>query len=452
MTQTEKQFKILELVADYITTKHAEKKWTAGKDWVQYAGPFYDSTEYVEAVKSLLGEWLVLGNAAIEFERRFPKLMNRKYGVVTNSGSSANLLMVAALKSKRLWNLKDGNIVTPVAGFPTTVNPIIQLGFKPLFLDIELETLNLDVNALEAATDDFSAVHGVSPAALIFSHVLGNPPNMKRVMEIAKRSNMVVLEDCCDALGSTYDGIPLGSFGDLSSYSFYPAHHLSLAEGGFVVCNTFEQETVVRSLREWGRSCYCVGKAANLSIKGTCGCRFKNWIPAFPDEIFDHKYVYEEIGYNLKPIEMQCAMGLAQLDKLPAIIDLRKQNYQRLFEIFKPYEEFFILPKAREHADVSWFAFPLTIKDGAPFKRSEFCRFLEDRKIQTRNYFGGNLLLQPAYADLAKEWGTYDDVKKAFPNATKVTVDTFFLGTSPVIQKEQTTYIQEVVNEFFKKK
>jgi CDP-6-deoxy-D-xylo-4-hexulose-3-dehydrase len=436
---------ILDLVDKHFSEKRAAKTWTPGKDWVQYSGPYFNSEEYIAAVSVLLDEWLVLGNSALEFEKRFPLLVNRSYGVVTNSGSSSNLLMIAALKSKRLWGLRKGHIVTPVAGFPTTLNPMLQLGFQPAFVDIELNTLNLNPVQADTAADMWQA------KGIMFAHVLGNPPEMDAIMDVVKTHKLVFLEDCCDALGSTYKNRPLGSFGHMSSYSFYPAHHITMGEGGFVVCSTQEQEKVVRSLREWGRGCYCVGKAANLSTKGTCGCRFKNWLPAFPDEIFDHKYVYEEIGYNLKPIELQCAMGLAQLDKLDEIRRKRIENFNTLNEIFKPYEEHFILPKATEGADVSWFAFPLTIKDAAPFKRSEFCRYLEDKKIQTRNYFGGNLLLQPAYSDLATAYGGYDKIKKLFPNATKATTDTFFLGTSPVISKEQTTYIQEVVNTFFKK-
>jgi CDP-6-deoxy-D-xylo-4-hexulose-3-dehydrase len=447
-TAAELKTEILNLVADHYRAKEDAKTWTPGKDWVQYAGPFYDANEPINAIETILDGWLVLGNSAVQFEKKFPKLVGRTNGVVTNSGSSSNLLMISALQSKRLWNLpKKSKIITPVAGFPTTVNPIIQLGLKPIFVDIELETLNLDLNQTS-----YRVMRESDIKAIVFAHVLGNPPNMDKVMQIVTENNLIYLEDCCDALGSTYKDKPLGSFGQLSSYSFYPAHHITMGEGGFIVCSTYEQEKVIRSLREWGRGCYCVGKAANLSIKGSCGCRFKNWLPAFPDEIFDHKYVYEEIGYNLKPIEAQCAMGLAQIDKLPIITERRKENFKTLYKIFKPFENFFILPKATEGADVSWFAFPLTIKDGAPFKRSQFCGFLEERKIQTRNYFGGNLLLQPAYSELAEElYGGIENVKKAFPHATKATTDTFFLGTSPVIGKSQTTYIQEVVTEFFKK-
>jgi CDP-6-deoxy-D-xylo-4-hexulose-3-dehydrase len=262
-------------------------------------------------------------------------------------------------------------------------------------------------------------------------------------MEIVEKYNLILLEDCCDALGSTFDGKPLGSFGELATCSFYPAHHITMGEGGFVTCKTKEQEKVVRSLREWGRGCYCVGLKANLLKNGSCGCRFSNWVPAIPEEIFDHKYVYEEIGYNLKPIELQCSMGLMQLDKLPEIHRRRRENHARLLEIFGKYEEFFHLPRATEKSNPSWFAFPVTLRDGVKFKRIDICGFLEDNKIQTRNYFGGNLLLQPAYIDLAKECDP-----RSFKVATKVTTDTFFLGTSPVISSQQLDYVQSQVDKF----
>jgi CDP-6-deoxy-D-xylo-4-hexulose-3-dehydrase len=226
-----------------------------------------------------------------------------------------------------------------------------------------------------------------------------------------------------------------------------------MGEGGFVSCNTKEDENIIRSLREWGRGCYCVGKKANLSPIGTCGCRFKEWLPSLPGEVFDHKYVYETIGYNLKPIELQCSMGLAQIDKLPHICNIRKANHARLTEIFNPYGEFFHFHKATPYSNPAWFAFPLTVRDGAPFNRSQFTRFMENNKIQTRNYFGGNLLLQPAYQNINySNWRgeTVSDPKKVFPVATKVTTDTLFLGTSPVITKEQLDYVQEKVQEFFK--
>jgi CDP-6-deoxy-D-xylo-4-hexulose-3-dehydrase len=265
-------------------------------------------------------------------------------------------------------------------------------------------------------------------------------------MEIVEKYDLVLLEDCCDALGSKYDGKPLGSFGQFASCSFYPAHHITMGEGGFVACATDEQNTVVKSLREWGRGCYCSGAASSCLKNGMCKRRFSNWLPSLPDEIFDHKYVYDEIGYNLKPLDLQAAMGLVQLKKLDKIIEMMKRNYNLLLQIFSKYEKYFHLPRATEKADPSWFAFPLTVRDGAPFKRKDFTMFLENNKIQTRNYFAGNILLQPGYSDVAP----HIDAKNQFPVATKVTIDTFFLGTSPVITEEQISYISDRVDAFFK--
>ena len=430
---------ILKLVDEYIQKKHSEKSWTAGKDWVQYAGPYFDSQEYVAAVRSLLGEWLVLGADAIKFESKFPKLFGKEYGLLTNSGSSANLLMMAAMTSKRGHNmLKGTKVITPIAGFPTTMAPIIQLGFVPIFVDIELETLNLDLDQVEQACID-------NPDAKIitFAHVLGNPPNMNRLMEIVEKYKLILLEDCCDALGSTFEGKPLGSFGEMASCSFYPAHHMTMGEGGFVAMKDQNTERIVRSFREWGRGCYCVGKQ-NLLENGACKCRFSNWLPSLPDEIFDHKYVYEEIGYNVKPIELQASMGLVQMEKLEEIGIKRRENYKNLFKAFSIYDDLFHLHEAQPGADVDWFAFPITIKDGAPFKRSDICQFFEAHKIQTRPYFAGNIMLQPGYSHLVNS----KEVIEKYPVARKVTTDTFFLGTSPVINKEKTDYIQTILDKF----
>lgn len=435
--QADKQELLNNLISDIVKSK--KKTWVEGTDWVQYAGSYLDEKEYISVIECLLGGWLVLAENGIRFENKFPKKLGKEHGCLTNSGSSANLLMVTALSSRKLWNLPKGSkVITPVAGFPTTVNPIIQQGFTPVFIDIEVDTLNLNINQLEEA-----AKNGAS--ALMFAHVLGNPPNMDAVMDIVKRYNLILIEDCCDALGSTYDGKMLGSFGEMASCSFYPAHHMTMGEGGFISTHTKEQEMVIKSLREWGRGCYCSGQAASCLKNGMCKRRFSNWIPSLPDEIFDHKYVYEEIGYNLKPLDLQAAMGLVQLEKLDQIISIRKRNYARLIEIFSKYEEYFYLPRATEKSDPAWFAFPLTIRNGSPFKRTDLTMFLENNKIQTRNYFGGNILLQPGYSNVAPEI----DAKKQFPVATKVTTDTFFLGTSPVITEEQLNYVEKTVDAFF---
>lgn len=432
----EKKQELLEqLITELVQSKR--KDWIPGQDWVQYAGSYLDENEYIAVVRCLMEGWFALGENGIRFENKFPTRLGKEHGCLTNSGSSANLLMVSALGSRKLHALPKGSkIITPVAGFPTTINPIIQNGYTPVFIDIEMDTLNLDIDQLEAA-----AKNGAS--ALIFAHVLSNPPNMDAVMDIVKRYNLILLEDCCDALGSTYKGKPLGSFGEMASCSFYPAHHITLGEGGFVATNTKEQEMVVKSLREWGRGCYCSGKAAACLKNGMCKKRFSNWLPALPDEVFDHKYVYEEIGYNLKPLDLQAAMGLIQLDKLDTIIEKRKHNYKRLYSVFSKYRDKFVLPVATEGADPAWFAFPVTVKDGVGFKRTELTMFFEEHKIQTRNYFGGNILLQPGYIHLCN-----GDPLKMYPNATKATTNTFFLGTSPVILDEHIDYIEQVLSRF----
>jgi len=430
---------IIKSVSEFFKEKQRNKKWEAGKDFVNYAGPYFNEKEYESVMDSLLDGWLVMGDKCLKFEREFPKQFGKTRGILTNSGSSSNLLMMTSLTSKRGYNLPKGTkVLVPVAGFPTTFNPIIQIGFEPVFLDIELDTLNLDLTKAE----DLIKEHNIK--VITFAHVLGNPPNMRWLMELVKRYDLLLLEDCCDALGSTYDGAPLGSFGIMATCSFYPAHHITMGEGGYVACNTHEQEVILRSFREWGRGCYCVGPEANKLKCGTCGKRFNNWIPSLPNEIFDHKYVYDEIGYNLKPIEIQGAMGLVQLTKLDEIHSIRKRNYKLLFDIYSKYEEYFHLPRAQEHSNPSWFAFPITIRSGSPFKRNDIVDYFEENLIQTRPYFAGNILLQPAYKHLMKQ----EDVRKKFPVATKVMLDTYFHGTSPVITTEQMDYIGYTLDNF----
>jgi CDP-6-deoxy-D-xylo-4-hexulose-3-dehydrase len=430
---------ILKLVEEYINQKE-KKTWIPGHDTVKYAGPYFTAEEYVAAIEALLNGWLVLGQSGIKFENTFPKLFDKNFGILTNSGSSSNLIMMSAMTSKRLYNFpKRTKVITPIAGFPTTLNPIFQVGFEPDFVDIELNSLNLNLDQVEEKAKQGSKI-------ITFAHVLGNPPNMDQLMDIVKRYDLILLEDCCDALGSTYKDKPLGSFGQFASCSFYPAHHITMGEGGFIACNTHDQEIVIRSFREWGRGCYCLGEKANLLKNGCCGKRFSNWLPSLPDEIFDHKYVYDEIGYNLKPIELQAAMGLVQMKKIPEINEKRKKNHARLVDIFSPYEEYFILPKATDHSDPSWFAFAVTIKDNSKFKRKNIVDFFENNKIQTRPYFAGSVMMQPAYDGLMD----VNSIINEYPNARKVTTDTFFLGTSPVITDVQLNYIEQTVQNFFK--
>ena len=431
---------ILDAVKSYIDQQQTDRIWRAGKDFVNYAGAYYDSDEFVAGVESLLKGWLVMGDDGLKFEREFPRQFDKTHGILTNSGSSSNLLMMSALTSKRGYNLPKGTrVLMPIAGFPTTVNPTIQLGFVPVFVDIELDTLNINLDQAEAILENDPYIRVIT-----FAHVLGNPPNMARVMELVERYNLILLEDCCDALGSTYDNKPLGSFGLMSSCSFYPAHHMTMGEGGFVATSDPQTDVILRSFREWGRGCYCVGPEANKLKCGTCGRRFNNWIPTLPDEVFDHKYVYDEIGYNLKPIELQAAMGLQQLKKLPEIHALRRRNYQLLFDIYEKYEQWFHLPRAQDQSDPSWFAFPVTVRKDAGFHRSDMVDYLEENLIQTRPYFAGNIMLQPAYSHLMDPKRARDE----FPAATHAMTHTYFHGTSPVITPEQIEYIGEKVDGF----
>ena len=431
---------ILEQIKQYIDKKQDARSWTAGKDFVNYAGAYYDSDEFVAGVESLLKGWLVMGDDGLKFEREFPRQFGKTHGILTNSGSSSNLLMMSALTSKRGHNFPKGTkVLMPIAGFPTTVNPTIQLGLIPVFVDIELDTLNIDLDQTEALLQNDPDIKIIT-----FAHVLGNPPNMHRVMELVDRYKLILLEDCCDALGSTYDSKPLGSFGLMSSCSFYPAHHMTMGEGGFVATSDPQTDIILRSFREWGRGCYCVGPEANKLKCGTCGKRFNNWIPTLPDEIFDHKYVYDEIGYNLKPIELQASMGLQQLKKLPEIHALRRRNYQLLFNIYEKYEQWFHLPRAQDRSDPSWFAFPVTVRKDAGFHRSDMVDYLEENLIQTRPYFAGNIMLQPAYSHLMDPQRAKND----FPVATHAMTHTYFHGTSPVITPEQIAYLGEKVDGF----
>jgi CDP-4-dehydro-6-deoxyglucose reductase, E1 len=441
------QMKVLKAVEYYFKEKNKTKQWKGGKDWLHYSGPCFDEKEYIAAIKVLLDEWLILGKEGRKFESKFAKELECKYGIMTNSGSSANLLMLAAYAfGENKWE-RNTKIITPVSGFATTVAPIIQLGFDPVFIDVELDTMNIDLNKLEERLifeRETLSKHNWSKA-IIFAHVLGNPPNMNKLMKIIKKYDLILLEDCCDALGSEYNGKKLGSFGEISTCSFFPAHHMTSGEGGFVATNDENIYNKLRSLRDWGRGCSCAGKSENVSTKGACGKRFSNWLPEMGDLIVDHKYIFDNVGFNLRPTEMQAAMASVQLEKLPKFHSDRKENHEKLKEIFKSYSKYFKVIKATNYADVSWFAFPVIIKEDAPFNRAEFIDYFEKNKIQTRPYFAGNILHQPGYNYLTKK--NRNKVEN-FPNANKILRDAFFLGVSPVITIEQIGYIEEVLDNF----
>tara|TARA_B100001094_G_scaffold328346_1_gene388563 strand:- start:2627 stop:4042 length:1416 start_codon:yes stop_codon:yes gene_type:complete len=439
------QKQIINNTEKFINKKHSLKKWIPGKDWVQYSGPYFNGKEYKSAVQSLLTEWLIFGKKGREFEIEFSEKLGKEFGVLTNSGSSANLLMVSALKSKRAkFNLKEGDkFITPVVCFPTTINPLIQNGFKPVFVDVTLPNLHIDLDQVESLLkkDKKKEIKGI-----IFAHVLGNPPDMDRVMKLVKKYNLIFLEDSCDALGSSWNNEPLGSFGDLSTCSFFPAHHMTMGEGGFVATNNKQVRMALASLRDWGRACYCnSNKPGNVTCGTACGMRFNSWFPEQKDIIFDHRYIFDEIGYNLKPLELQACMGLEQIKKLDEMHSKRKENFKRLHKIFSKYPRLFHLPTTLDKADVSWFGFLITLKDDVSFAKNELVDHLEGAKIQTRSYFTGNALFHPAYLDIAKE---YKDPRNDFPNATKSTIDTFFMGVWPGMTEEQLDYIEKVVHKF----
>jgi len=445
--QEDKLKKILSLIDEYISDKKSSHKWQPGKDWVSYSGPMYDSQEYVAAVESLLSEWIIFGKSCGEFEQKFPSVLGKKFGVLTNSGSSANLLMTYVLTAKNTlpeqYTLPKGSkFITPVVCFPTTINPLIQSGFEPVFVDVDIPSLNLNLDEVEKALEKDPSIKGI-----IFAHVLGNPPDMDRLMSIVEKYNLIFLEDACDAIGGTYKGRKLGSFGLMSTCSFFPAHHMTMGEGGFVASDIPIMRRALSSVRDWGRDCYCnVAKPGSVVCGTACGDRFKNWFKNKPEMTYDHRYVFSEIGFNLKPIDLQAAMGLKQIEKLPELDKARRNNFNELIKIFKPYEEYFYLPKATEGADPCWFGFLITLKDEAPFTKKELVDHFESNKIQTRSYFTGNCLYHPAYSDFYEK---YKDVQ--FPNADKATKDTLFLGTFKGIDQDKIIYINEVLVKFMEK-
>jgi CDP-4-dehydro-6-deoxyglucose reductase, E1 len=442
---SEKLEEILNLVSDYVLEKQKNENWKEGEDWISYSGPVFDDQEYLAAIRQVLDGWMIFGKNAREFEKQFPSKLGMLYGALTNSGSSANLLMVAATKSRRFKKrLKDGDkIITPVVCFPTTINPIIQNNLVPVFVDVELPSVNLDLDKVEELLKTDPGIKGI-----MFAHVLGNPPDMDRLMSLVEEYNLVFLEDACDALGSFYDGKKLGSYGDMSTCSFFPAHHMTTGEGGFIATNSLRNRTILSSMRDWGRACFCnTQKPGNVTSATACGNRFKNWLPGRPEAIYDHRYVFDEIGYNLKPLDLQAAMGLQQLKKLPMLDSARRKNWAILKDIFKPYEKFFHLPEATDKSDPCWFAFLLTIKEGAPFSRSDIVEHLEADKIQTRSYFSGNILAHPGYIHMSEGYGNMDET---FANAQLVTTNSFFLGTYAGLTEEKLNYIKRSVDEFFR--
>ena len=445
-----KRQSIIRNTRSYINQKHAMKTFEPGKDWVQYSGPYFDGEVYSAGVGRLIDEWLIYGERAREFEVEFAPHLGKKHGSLTNSGSSANLLMMSVLKSNRLksrFNLRRGDqFITPVVCFPTTINPMLQNGFEPVFVDVELPNLHPNLDQVEKLLEKDRKKKNPKIKGITFAHVLGNPPDMERLMDIINKYELIFLEDACDALGSTWKGKPLGSFGLMSTCSFFPAHHMSMGEGGFIATDDNQIRIALAATRDWGRACYCnTNKPGNVTEGTACGNRFSNWFKdAGSQATFDHRYVFDEVGYNLKPLDMQAAMGLQQIKKLPEMHAKRKLHYFMQTEIWGKYSDRLMLPTKMQEADPSWFGFLLTVKDDSPVSKAQMISKLEDAKIQTRSYFTGNALLHPAYADLRKK---YKDVQKAFPVATKVTNDTFFLGVWPGALPEHFEHIKNTAKE-----
>ncbi len=411
------------------------KKFIWGKSWIQYAGGVFDDKEINASVTSLLDGWFGLGKKAEEMEKNLASFLGVKGSLLTNSGSSANLLAIGALMSPLFSNriLPGDEVITSAAGFPTTVNPLIFYGLTPVFLDPNPETYNINA-------DDLNKALTKKTRAVLIAHSQGNPHEMDKIVKFCKDNNLFLIEDNCDSLGAEYDGKKTGSFGILSTQSFYPPHHITMGEGGAVNFNDFRFQRIIKSLRDWGRACWCRGDEKRML--GACKARFNFKIDNKP---YDHKYVFNQIGFNLKPIEPQAAMGVEQLKKLPLFIKKRKQNFDRLYNHAQRWQKYFILPKSLSKASPSWFAFMLTIKDDAKFNRHQITMYLEEKMIQTRPFYAGNITKQPAYTNVA--YRTIGNL----PNATRMLHNTFFIGIYPGLGNQEIDYIAQIIDDFLKK-
>ncbi len=425
---------ILERVAEYYRQAHADREFAPRESRVHYAGRVYDERELVAAVGAILDFWLTAGPRTETFERRLAEFLGLRQTLTVNSGSSANLLTMAALRSSRLKRpVEPGDeVITAAMGFPTTTAPIVQNQLVPVFVDCQLGTYNLDTEQLERALSDRTR-------AIFLAHMLGNPVDMEPLMDFAQTHDLYVIEDTCEALGSSYNGQLLGTFGDMATFSFYPSHHMTTGEGGAVATDHARLTRIVRSLRDWGRDCQCTHESPP---EGACGHRFDWQIPGL-EEPYDHRYLYVEIGYNMKMTDVQAAIGLAQLEKLPGFVEARKRNFRDLYEALRPYEEFLLLPTWHERADPAWFAFPLTVRPGAPFSRRDLITFLEERNIETRLLLAGNLVRQPGFRNIRHR--TVGEL----PNADRVLRSSFFVGVYPGLDDARIAYVLEAFADFF---
>jgi CDP-6-deoxy-D-xylo-4-hexulose-3-dehydrase len=423
------------LVSRAINELHSDQVFVPGQSQIPVTGKVFGEAELSAAVTASLDFWLTSGPYTEKFESRFAKIVGMRHAFMVNSGSSANLLAMSALTSPKLGDrtLRPGDeVITVAAGFPTTVTPILQNGLIPVYVDIDLSTYVANEAALEAA---------ISPKtrAIMMAHTLGNPFNLDLVAKLAEKHNLWVIEDSCDGLGGTYKGKTLGSFGDLSTFSFYPAHHITTGEGGAVLVKKAAHKTIVESFRDWGRDCWCPPGCDNTCLK-----RYEWTLGELP-EGYDHKYTYSHLGYNLKSGDIQAAIGLAQLDRLDSFIDLRRKNWAYLKSGLKSLEEFLILPEASLNSDPSWFGFALTVKGGGPKSRNQIVQELNEAKIATRLLFGGNLLRQPAFK------GTSRRVVGQLMNTDIVMTDTFWIGVWPGLSTQMLDYMIETLHKIFNK-
>lgn len=435
---------ILELTREYYHEVHEVKPWfEEGKTFVNYGGRYYDDEEMVNLVDSSLDFWLTAGPWTHKFETRLAKWLGVKYCAVTNSGSSANLLAFYALTSPKLGEraIKRGDeVITVAAGFPTTVNPIIQFGAVPVFVDVKTSTFDIDESQLEAA-------YSPKVKAVMLAHSLGNPFNLKAVKAFCEQHNLWLIEDNCDALGSEYtiDGVTkkTGTWGHIGTSSFYPPHHMTMGEGGAVYTDDPLLDKIVRSFRDWGRDCWCVG-----GVDNTCKMRFTGKFGELP-EGYDHKYVYSHFGFNLKITDMHAAIGCAQLEKLDRIVEARRKNWQTLYNGLKDLPQL-MMPEPEEGSNPSWFGFLIAVRPEAGFTRNELTGFLESRKIQTRNLFAGNLLRHPAFDEMRKSGEGYRVVGE-LKNTDFVMNNGFWIGVYPGMKPEMLNWMIKSIREFCKK-